>query len=358
MEDSARALADRTAGSLSGVSAACEERNLSTIPEQVFLGFVSAFREELQRRGVKIVKSGNGAKITLTMSENLDGYLGIVRIQRGENAEVILEPLAGSVKPAREQSAPAMGLHKELMLSQEEPLLDADIYRYLPNNLDVLEQRQKATYEWKGSAWERVYLGLLPRKLAASRDLRGVVWHSVDASGGQYPGEACSNGMQGLRCEPSTRPLRPTSVDRELVDNRKLAPWFSAAQFEMNGHDALLITGEDGVARVYSEGPDAIATIPAWGSEIASIHSGCGSGWQILATGTKDWASPDSLAAFEIEGEKVTKVSDSVDLPGPVISLHETASDKIPGRDMAIAVVRNLQTGLYEVYRLTITCPD
>jgi hypothetical protein len=358
LEDTGRALARRAVVLVRGVSVACEARNLSTIPEAEFLSFTAAFRQELQHQNIEIVRHEEGARIVLTLSEGLDKYVGVVSVQRGIVSDALIELVAGNVNSHNDQSVPTMSLHKELMLSEEDPLVDADVYRYMPNLLDVLGQHQKATYEWKENRWERVYFKLLPRRLAAKRDLRGVVWHSVDASGGHYPGEACRSGMQPWSCEPSTMYLRPSSVDWELVENRKLPPWLSAAQFETNGQDALVITGEDGLARVYSQGPEAITTIPGWGSEIASTHSGCGRGWQILATGKEDWSTPDSVTGIEIDSERVTKVTESVDLPGPVITLHETASDKKPDRDMAIAVVKNLHTGFYEVYRLTITCSN
>jgi hypothetical protein len=337
---------------------ACEARNLSTIPEAEFLNFIAAFRQELQHQNIEIVRHEEGARIVFTLSEGVDKYVGVVSIQRGKDPDAMIELVAGGVNSHNDQSVPTMSLHKELMLSQEDPLVDADVYRYSPSLLDVLGQRQKATYEWKENRWERVYFKLLPRKLAATRDLRGVVWHSADASGGHYPGEACRSGTQPWICEQSTMYLRPNSVDWELVENKRLPRWLSAAQFEMNGQEALLITGEDGLARVYSEGSEALTSIPGWGSEIASTHSGCGGGWQILATGKGDRSTPDSVTGMEIEGEKVTKVTESIDLPGPVIALHETTSDKKPDRDMAIAVVHNLHTGSYEVYRLTVTCSN
>src|SRR6267143_4822165 len=245
LEDTARALARRAVVLVRSVSVACEVRNLSTIPEAEFLSFTAAFRKELQQQNIEIVGHDEGARIALTLSEAVDKYVGVVSIQRGKDPDVVIELVAGNMNSHNDQSVPTMSLHKELMLSQEDPLVDADVYRYIPNFLDVLGQHQKATYEWKENAWERVYFKLLPRKLAATRDLRGVVWHSADASGGHYPGEACRSGTQPWSCEPSTMYLRPSSVDWELVENKKLPPWLSAAQFETNGQDALVITGED-----------------------------------------------------------------------------------------------------------------
>jgi hypothetical protein len=358
LEDGARALARKTALTLRGVPVTCQTRNLSTLQEAEFLSFVAAFQNELQGGDVKVARREEGASLLLTLSENVTGYTGIVRVQRGESSYVLMESLSGQMKSDSGQTGVAMGLEKELMLSQEEPLVDADVYRYFPDHLDALGKQRLAIYEWKENKWQLSRSIVLPRKRIPSRDLRGIVGYSVDATAALFPGEVCRTGMQPWRCEPWTLHLRPTSVDWELIENKKLPPWLSVAQFEINGEDALVITGEDGMARVYSQGAAAVVTIPNWGSQIASTHSGCGKGWQILATGKGDWSTPDRVTGIEIENEKVTKVTESMDLPGPVIALHRTTSDKIPDRDMVIAVVHNLRTGFYEIYRITIACPS
>jgi len=359
LEDAARNLARKAAGYLRAVSVDCEERNLSSLQESTFLSFTTAFREELQRRGVNVVKREESARISLTLSEDLAGNIGIVSIRNGENSEVFMESISGRTQPGSDQSAATMGLHKELMLSQEEPLVDADVYHYLPKYLDTLGPQHVAIYEWKETKWELDSSKPLPRKRTASRDLLGHVGSSVDAMAALYAGEACrTRPHQSWNCEPFAGKLVTSSVDWELLENKKPPPWLSAAQFVMGGHDAVVITGADGLARIYSQGQEPIATIPGWGSEIASTHSGCGTGWQVLVTGTRDWSSPDIVTGIEIDGDKLTKVTEPTDFPGPVITLHQTTSDKDPDHDMAIAVVRNLHTGLYEVYRLTISCPN
>jgi hypothetical protein len=359
LEDGARSLARRTAATIRSASVTCEARNLSSLKEAEFLSFAAAFQKELQNRDVKIVKSEGGASVLLTLSETVDGYTGVVGVQRGESSYVLMESLAGELKSGSGEAGTTMGLQKELMFSQEEPLVDADIFRYEPKYLNTLGKQLWAFYEWKQDKWELFRSRILPRKRIPSRDLRGVVRYSIDATAALFPGEVCRTGIHlPWECEPNKVHLRPSSVDWELIEDKKLPPWLSAAQFEIDGQDALVITGEDGMARVYSQGSEAIATVPGWGSEIASTHSGCGKGWQILVTGKGDWGTPDSLTAMEFDREKLTRVSESIDLPGPIISLHQTTSDKIPDRDMAIAVVHNLHTGFYEIYRITISCPN
>jgi hypothetical protein len=357
LEDAARALARRVATSLHGASVTCEERNLSTLQESESLHFVAAFRDELQRRGVKIVEREEGVTIALTLSESVEGYVGIVRIQKGENSDVMMQQMARRTASVGSQSAETMSLHKELMLAQDAPLVDANVHNYGPIYLDTLSEQQIDSYEWKENKWELVYSKVLQRKRIVARDLRGIVGRSVDAMAALFPGEACRSG-QSWKCEPDAFRLLRGAVDRELVASKKSPPGLSAAQFEMNGQDALVIAGEEGLARLYLHESEPLVTIPGWGSDIASTRSGCGNGWQLLITGKGDWGSPDVVTGLQIEGGKVTKATESIDFPGPVISMHETQSDKNADRNMAIAVVHNLQSGLYEVYRLTISCPN
>ena len=88
----------------------------------------------------------------------------------------------------------------------------------------------------------------------------------------------------------------------------------------------------------------------AWGSELATIHSGCGSGWQILATGNSDSRS-DSVRAFEVVGREVMPVSPDLEWNGAITALWTES-----GGASAMADLHNLETGRYEAFRLTLTC--
>ena len=120
LEDAARALARKAAANLRGATVDCEERNLSVLQEAAFLSFTTTFREELQRRGVKIVKREESSRISLTLSEDLAGNIGIVSVRHGVSSEVFMESIPGSTQLGSGQSVATMGIHKELMLSQEE----------------------------------------------------------------------------------------------------------------------------------------------------------------------------------------------------------------------------------------------
>jgi hypothetical protein len=87
-----------------------------------------------------------------------------------------------------------------------------------------------------------------------------------------------------------------------------------------------------------------------WGSDIASVRSGCGSGWQVLATGNGE-ASSDTVRAFEISGREPVAVSAAMDIDGSITAMWAES-----GEAGAVAVARNSETGGYEAFRLTLTC--
>jgi hypothetical protein len=107
----------------------------------------------------------------------------------------------------------------------------------------------------------------------------------------------------------------------------------------------------DGVARHFDSKGEVTATFSNWGSEIAGINSSCGSGRQLLVTKPGDWTASDSIQAYEISGDQATPVGAALQFAGPVMALWSSGD-----QSYVRAVVRNLKTGHYEAYRLTIVC--
>lgn len=138
---------------------------------------------------------------------------------------------------------------------------------------------------------------------------------------------------------------------RSLHSQWSGAFYYSASHLHGESSSQRILTGLDGQATLYSERGDALQRFAGWGSEIAGINTKCGNGRQVLATRPGDWTVPDAVQAFEIDDDQAVAVSSPVQFSGPVTALW-TAEDESYVR----AVVRNLKTGNYEAYRLTITC--
>lgn len=149
------------------------------------------------------------------------------------------------------------------------------------------------------------------------------------------------------------------SAARELINSKKVGSWVAAAQLGADADAMLVVTEGDATARLYEGRADAVASFSGWGSEIASLTSLCGSGWQLLVTGNGDWTETDEIHAVEIQNHLARSVSPPVEFPGPVVLLLTPGSStdaSAPVKSSVIGIVRNLQTGMYETYRLTMAC--
>ena len=112
-----------------------------------------------------------------------------------------------------------------------------------------------------------------------------------------------------------------------------------------------MISGLDGRAQVLNSNAEPLANVGGWGSQIAGLQSGCGGGWQVLASQARDSGEPDALQAYEIVNRKPVPVSGSSDFAGPITELWP-----LPNGSEAIAISRNLQSGAYEAFRISVAC--
>lgn len=85
---------------------------------------------------------------------------------------------------------------------------------------------------------------------------------------------------------------------------------------------------------------------PAWFPEETGIGDlGCAAARLVLAAADGDYSSPDTIRVWQIADGEKAPLGDPVQVPGPVLVLR-------PGA----AVIRNLNTGLYEALRVSVTC--
>jgi len=130
-----------------------------------------------------------------------------------------------------------------------------------------------------------------------------------------------------------------------------LPPFYAAGMIpRAAGGAALLLEGIDGKVQIVENGVmRTVAGTRDWGSDFAVVRSGCGSGTQVIVSGSGE-ATTDSLRAFEIPAIEAAPMSAPLAMEGTVTALW-TASD---GKS-AMAVVRN-SAGDYEVDRVTALC--
>ncbi len=132
---------------------------------------------------------------------------------------------------------------------------------------------------------------------------------------------------------------------------KPLPPFYSAAQMKRGDSDLLLFAGIDGQMLVFDgntiRGLDGARD---FGSDIASVRSGCGSGRQLLATAAGDDSVNDTIRGFEIDDQGARAASPPLAFDGPLTSLWTNSEG-----DAATAVLR-AQTGSYEAYSVSVAC--
>jgi hypothetical protein len=361
LEDAVRALARKAASSADGISVTFELHNNSSLDDAPLASVSSAFQEELRRDGINIQTTKTGASIVLTLSQNLTEYLGVVQVHRGDSSETIMQPL-GLVKGSfTTEPSFARTLHKQLLFSQDFPILDV-VLSSDARQADVLGLQEIFHYHLQGDQWVLAGTERLPVHQPAGRDLQGLLFEDTDAWAAYLSGELCRLSFveaKGWSCEKYGGPVPVRTVSPDIIGKKNVGFWLSAAEFDTETNPKLVVIGQDGVARLFEDGPEPVSSFPGWGSEIASLRTGCGTGWQLLMTGKGDWNEPDKIQAVEIQDRRMNVVSPPIEFPGAVIGLHtpKTAADA-GSNGSAIAMIHNLQTGMYEAYRLTLACDN
>ena len=83
------------------------------------------------------------------------------------------------------------------------------------------------------------------------------------------------------------------------------------------------------------------------------LTSSCDSSdWNLEADGN-DWSTTDLLQAVPADTSRQGSAAVLSEFPGPVLSINEEQNP-----NSALIVARNLRTGNYEVYRITLACGD
>lgn len=354
------------AGAPSAVTLSFE--NLSSLSQEAQEAAKAAITAGFREAGVRLVKLEMAtAEVRITFSEDWQSYVWIAVIQQGPGRQMVMKRLPRSER-AGPQHAPTLTLRKSFVWQQETPMLDF----YVDNqNLVVLEPGQISAYTKDNGQWRlRSVLGITHSQ-TWPRDLRGrllVNGHEVAAF---LPGTRCSGSLSqpALDCGASDDPwlidqgqlvaffsTRRNSFNGILSGPRagaSVSPFFSAAAWNSGDQSYWLFTGTDGRTRLYRDDlSSAPEVLNGWGSNLAALHSGCGSGWQLLATAPTDNIRPDTLQAVEIAGREVQTVSPAMDLSGSVAAMWTSGKNS----DAVNVVMQSPVTGKYEALIFTVSC--
>jgi hypothetical protein len=135
-----------------------------------------------------------------------------------------------------------------------------------------------------------------------------------------------------------------------VVKQSTAPPFYSAAAVPRDNTAWWLLATVDGQVHLLDGIADQVVEKLNWGSDIAAVRSGCGAGWQVLATGSGEGRS-DVVRAFEVSGRVPAAASVPLDVSGTVTALWAESDGT-----SAVFVVHNFETERYEASRLTVIC--
>ena len=366
----ARELAAKTAGFVgSGATVAVAWHNASSLGSAEAGQARAAFEAALRQAGERIGENP-GLEVRLTLSENPTQYLLVEEARRGEERQVWM---AAWMRREDTHRAPAgVSLDRRLVWEQDEQILDIAFSASL---MLVLAPSNITLYGKLNGQWvARQSLQITPPK-PWPRDLRGRLRTAGSNFQAFLPGMTCNGTTDpapSMECRSSEEPwvlesgsrgllLASFAAGRNYFDGRvvaqngaprTVAPFYTAASVEERGQTLWVLALVDGRTEIFdnSLGPVASAATVAWGSDIAGVDARCGPSSQVLATRPGDGSEPDAIQAFSLSDRAAQPVTTPANFSGPVTALWTS------GGNSALAVARDLSTGRYAAYLITVAC--
>jgi hypothetical protein len=369
-------LARKIAAATGPGAVALDVANRSSLSKKDADEISRGLRVQLEGLGVRAVKPEQAAAtVKISLSEDLQNYVWVAEIKQGAGefsvALVSLpRPQASTFLP---EPAP-MTIRKVPLWSQEERILDVAVLEETasgPSHIVVLDPEKVAIHKFIDNRWQQEQSFPVTHSGPWPRDMRGRLVLRQDHLFDIYlPGFFCqSSGVPTLAlvCHGSDDPW-PLSIQFPLggffAATRNfftgvLSPgigkqtssskFYSAAPLPRPKYTLWIFAAVDGQVHLLDGLTDQAARLN-WGSEVASVKTSCGSGWQVLATQPGDNTN-DSVRAYEFADRDPVAVSQAVTFGGGITALWTEGKGA-----MAIAIARNAERGNYEAFRLAIAC--
>jgi hypothetical protein len=341
-------------------------QNNSSLSSDVAAQIRSRIEGDLRASGVQL-RDNAPVSIRVILSENIRGYVWLAQIQQG--AETKAAMLAVPKQDTNLPASSAVMLRRSFLIAQQEQILDAALWQSRDQRyLLVLGPSQLNIYRQNGTRWDSATSVGIPHE-TYPRDLRGRLWVGKDGDWKAFlPGIQCSGAQQlqpPMTCRDSDDPWALNGTAAAFYNAarnyftgvivpapaKSFPPFYSAAQVKSGDAAGWVLAGIDGQTTIFDG--SAIRGLSGsrdFGSDIASVRSGCGSGTQLLATAAGDDSVNDTIRAFEIDDLGAHAASPPLAFDGPVTALWTT-----PEGDSAIAVLQT-QAGSYEAYSVSVAC--
>jgi hypothetical protein len=356
----------------------------------------NGLRSALEGLGIRFVKAEQAAAtVSISLSENPASYVWVAEIRQGAGEVAVVMVSApraeGSMTP--HESVP-LSLHKISLWTQDDPILDVSVLEENagPTRIAVLGAEKLALYGLLAGKWQQEQAVGIVHARPWPRDLRGRLVPAKDHLLDVYlPGVVCRTsggapltlicretddpwplvpaGLSGgtFSVFPSagstsvaipqlgafytpTRNFFTGALTPGLGKFTTVSKFYSAGLLPREKYSLWLFAATDGHVHLVDGMSDQVTRLD-WGSDLTSVRTSCGAGWQVLAT-SSDEGNGDSLRAYEFPDRDAVAVSSAVDFSGGVIRALWTEAKG----DAAVAVVRNRETGSYEAFRLAVAC--
>jgi len=375
-------------------AAALTVENRSSLSKRDYEIVQNGLRSSLEQAGLRFVAAEQAAAlVAIFLSENSASYVWVAEIRQGasETSVVMVSAPRPASLTAAHESVP-LSLRKISVWTQADPILDVTVLEENagPTHIAVLGAERVALYRWQAGKWQqeqalsilhaRPWPGDVRGRLIPAKDhlldvyLPGVIcrsgaaapltlncretddpWPLVPAalSGGIY--SAFPGAGSGVAIPPLGAFYTPTrnfftgALTSGIGKFTTVSKFYSAAFVPRDKYLLWLFAATDGHIHMIDGINDQVARFD-WGSDLTSVKTSCGAGWQVLATSAEE-GNADSVRAYEFPDRDPVAVSPAINFTGVITAFWTEAKG-----DTAIAVVKNQETGNYEAFRLAVVC--
>lgn len=312
LEDSARELAREIDAVLTNPGEfSCDIRNVSKLDRDEVVRIERAIESELQGRCAPAQAGGSeAANVVLTLSENIESLVWTAEIHQGAVSREILRAVPRPTVPPNSTKSPPFVLASERFWEGPERILDAAVAA--------------------GPTGDRLIVLLFP----ASVTIRNV---SKDS-------ETSINVPLGI---PSSNLREPTGSLSQQNGN--------FIDVSHQRHYCTISLSALTVVKCWDDQGEMLDFRGSLlqGGQVVHVATNCSGvqGIPSLVTGTGDDTQPDSVRLVVLQNLGLTVASNRIDYSGPVVAIHEGIAG-----GSATVILKNLHTGNYEAYRLSISC--
>jgi hypothetical protein len=263
------------------------------------------FLDQISACGMEAAENSDAPILTVTIEVTPSKVLLIASSMETVNPQIyMIEVPRASLFVARE-TAPAPQLKRELLWQQEQPIQSA--------------------LEWQDPTTEERFLFLLSESLFMRFDFENGVWKWMDSA-------------QFLPVGPRPRAGEVSLFYSHAKERVELVLGKKVCDLDLTPHFSYTCTGTEVQDRT------------------TELSSNCEESPRYLVTGRGDYTQTDRITLASAAGDAAAAdetYRGSVDMPGPVLDISVAENAKA-----AAAVVKNLSTGNYEVYRITAVCSN